>query len=145
VDTDGPSDRRKLTSFIGGLDLTGGRWDTPSHLLFSSLQNEHKGDFRNKSFTDGAEGGGPREPWHDWHCRIDGHAAYDVLTNFEQRWRKATHRHDDELLDINRIPRILSPSNQAPPDGDPTLNVTKDNDPETWHVQVNCPLLHFQL
>jgi hypothetical protein len=51
VDTDGPSDRRKLTSFIGGLDLTGGRWDTPSHLLFSSLQNEHKGDFRNKSFT----------------------------------------------------------------------------------------------
>jgi len=136
VDTDGPSDRRKLTSFIGGLDLTGGRWDTPSHLLFSSLQNEHKGDFRNKSFTDGAEGGGPREPWHDWHCRIDGHAAYDVLTNFEQRWRKATHRHDDELLDINRIPRILSPSNQAPPDGDPTLNVTKDNDPETWHVQV---------
>jgi phospholipase D1/2 len=136
VDTDGPSNMRKLTSFIGGLDLTGGRWDTPSHLLFSSLQNEHKGDFRNKSFTDGAEWGGPREPWHDWHCRIDGHAAYDVLTNFEQRWRKATHRHDDELLDINRIPRILSPSNQAPPDGDPTLNVTKENDPETWHVQV---------
>lgn len=51
VDTEGPSNMRKLTSFIGGLDLTGGRWDTPSHLLFSSLQNEHKGDFRNKSFT----------------------------------------------------------------------------------------------
>ena len=46
----GPYDRRTVTSFIGGLDLTGGRWDTPSHKLFSSLEHEHKGDFRNKSW-----------------------------------------------------------------------------------------------
>lgn len=46
----GPSDRRTLTAFIGGLDLCGGRWDTPSHFLFASLRNEHKNDFRNKSW-----------------------------------------------------------------------------------------------
>lgn len=50
VDT-GPYERRTVTSFIGGLDLTGGRWDTPSHSLFSSLQREHKHDFRNKSWS----------------------------------------------------------------------------------------------
>jgi phospholipase D1/2 len=82
------------------------------------------------------EGGGPREPWHDWHCKIEGHAAYDVLTNFEQRWRKATRRHDDELINIDRQDGILGPLNRAPLDGDPALFVSDDNDPETWHVQV---------
>lgn len=50
VDTGGPYGPRRLTSFIGGLDLTGGRWDTPSHVLFATLQKEHKNDFRNKSW-----------------------------------------------------------------------------------------------
>jgi len=46
----GPIGQRRLSAFIGGLDLTAGRWDTPSHYLFASLHNEHKGDFRNKSW-----------------------------------------------------------------------------------------------
>lgn len=50
VDSPGPQQRRVLTSFLGGLDLTGGRWDTPTHLIFASLQNEHKNDFRQKSW-----------------------------------------------------------------------------------------------
>lgn len=49
VDTGGPYGLRRLTSFIGGLDLTG-RWDTPSHLLFPTLQKEHKNYFQNKSW-----------------------------------------------------------------------------------------------
>ena len=31
---------------------------------------------------------GPRRPWHDMRCRLDGPAEYDVVDNFEQRWRK---------------------------------------------------------
>ncbi|KAH9566019.1 hypothetical protein CY35_04G109300 [Sphagnum magellanicum] len=50
VDSQGPRNMRKLTSFIGGLDLCDGRWDTPLHHVFNSLQNEHKDDFYNKSF-----------------------------------------------------------------------------------------------
>lgn len=81
--------------------------------------------------------GCPREPWHDLHCKIDGPAAYDVLTNFEERWLKASKPHgikklkmayDDALLRIERIPEILGISD-AP--------CVKDDDPEGWHVQVN--------
>lgn len=31
---------------------------------------------------------GPREPWHDLHCRVEGPVARDVVTNFERRWLK---------------------------------------------------------
>ena len=88
---------------------------------------------------------GPRQPWHDLHCRIDGPAAYDVLKNFEQRWRKATkwrdrfrrvsHWKDDALIKLERISWILSPSRNVPNDH-PTLWVSKEEDPENWHVQV---------
>lgn len=88
------------------------------------------------------ENGGPREPWHDLHCKIEGPAVYDVLTNFEQRWRKSTKTHDDELLNINRHDRIMSASNQAPLGGDPALFQSDDNDPETWHVQVEFRTFH---
>lgn len=44
----GPTPRR-LIAFVGGLDLTGGRWDTPNHELFSTLLDEHWGDFRNSN------------------------------------------------------------------------------------------------
>lgn len=133
----GPNEQRRLTSFIGGLDLTGGRWDTPCHYTFASLEKEHKHDFRQKSWAHGhIESGGPREPWHDWHCKIEGHAAYDVLTNFEQRWRKATTRHDEELIDFDKHDGLFSPLNRTPDAGDPALFVSSDQDPETWHVQL---------
>jgi phospholipase D1/2 len=100
------------------------------------LDNEHKNDFRNKSWPYSPDSGGPRQPWHDWHCKIEGHAAYDVLTNFEQRWKKATKTHDEELLDIDRHGSLVAPSNKAPLSGDPALHVSNDYDPETWQVQI---------
>jgi len=104
----------------------------------------------------------PRQPWHDLHCRIEGPAAYDVLMNFEQRWRKASrwfvkgkkNRHDDSLLKIGRISWILSPTSTEShdstslskddrydsitvvPEDNPDLYVSKEDDPNNWHVQV---------
>lgn len=91
---------------------------------------------------------GPRQPWHDLHCKIEGPAAYDVLINFEQRWRKASkwsqlgkrvqriaHWKDDALLKIGRISWFLSPTPSIPND-DPKLWVREENDPENWNVQV---------
>ncbi|XP_074372997.1 phospholipase D delta-like isoform X2 [Apium graveolens] len=91
---------------------------------------------------------GPRQPWHDLHCKIEGPAAYDVLRNFEQRWKKATkwsefgrrfkkisRWHDDALIKIERISWILSPSDLIPNDH-PILRVSQEDDPENWHVQV---------
>ncbi|KAH0971037.1 hypothetical protein GBA52_023193 [Prunus armeniaca] len=88
VDTQAHGNNRKITAFIGGLDLCDGRYDTPEHRLFRDLNTVFKDDFHQPTFPAGTKA--PRQPWHDLHCRIDGPAAYDVLINFEQRWRKAT-------------------------------------------------------
>ncbi|KAA8528785.1 hypothetical protein F0562_036140 [Nyssa sinensis] len=146
VDTQAYGNNRKITAFIGGLDLCDGRYDTPEHRLFRDLNTVFLDDYHNPTLPVGTEG--PRQPWHDLHCKIEGPAAYDVLTNFEQRWKKATkwsefgqrfkritHWHDDALIKLERISWILSPS-QSIPDDDPALWVSNEDDPENWHVQV---------
>nr|XP_043613520.1 phospholipase D delta-like [Erigeron canadensis] len=146
VDTQAPGNNRKISAFIGGLDLCDGRYDTPEHRLFRDLDTVFENDYHNPTFSAGTKG--PRQPWHDLHCKIDGPAAYDVLKNFEQRWKKASkwsefgrrfkkisHWHDDSLIKIERISWILSPSPTLPND-DPALWVRKEEDPENWHVQV---------
>lgn len=100
------------------------------------------------------------------HCRIEGPTAYDVLINFEQRWRRATkwterlhfktvsRWHDDALIKIGRISWILSPEMPASKDSDDgvlsrskdrdSVTIVPDDDPklwvhtdeESWHVQV---------
>ncbi|KAL5577427.1 hypothetical protein UlMin_019126 [Ulmus minor] len=136
VDADAGGNRRKIIAFVGGLDLCDGRYDTPHHPLFRTLQTVHKDDYHNPTYT-GNVVGCPREPWHDLHSRIDGPAAYDVLTNFQERWLKASKPHgvsklkkklnDDSLLRIERIPDIISIADAS---------CTSDNDPEAWHVQI---------
>ncbi|XP_071682359.1 phospholipase D delta isoform X2 [Lolium perenne] len=84
---------------------------------------------------------GPRQPWHDLHCKIEGPAAYDILTNFEQRWRKsakwkvsvrrAVSWHHDTLVKINRMSWIVSPSAD-----ELNAHVCDEKDPENWHVQI---------
>ncbi|KAI7748607.1 hypothetical protein M8C21_012407, partial [Ambrosia artemisiifolia] len=68
----------------GGLDLCNGRYDIPQHPIFSTLDTLHAQDYHNPTFT-GSVSGCPREPWHDLHSKIDGPAAYDIMTNFEER------------------------------------------------------------
>lgn len=144
------SGTRRITAFLGGLDLTVGRYDTPRHRLFEGLDTPaFHGDFNNPTF--GADARGPRQPWHDMHCRLDGPAAYDVLKNFEQRWRKATKLRevfsraasqwkDDALLKLERIPWILSPVFRRTGDDDDGdyrgLHVLPEDDPKCWHAQV---------
>nr|DAD31926.1 TPA_asm: hypothetical protein HUJ06_010777 [Nelumbo nucifera] len=140
VDSDAGNNKRKIIAFIGGLDLTEGRYDTPSHPLFGTQQTVHSGDFLNPNFKDFIDGC-PRQPWHDLHCKIEGPAAYDILDNFEARWRKESrpfgiekcitverlkhHRHD-ALLDIQTLSDILDAS-----------NCVSEDDPESsWNVQV---------
>ncbi|KAH6830791.1 phospholipase D beta 1 [Perilla frutescens var. hirtella] len=135
VDADAGNNRRRIIAFLGGLDLCDGRYDTPHHHLFRTLQTSHSDDYHNPTYA-GTTTGCPREPWHDLHCKIDGPAAYDVLCNFEERWLKASKPHgikklkmsyDDALLRIERMPEILGLA-EAP--------CVSDNDPESWHVQV---------
>eukprot|EP00092_Neocalanus_flemingeri_P027266 GFUD01029568.1.p1 GENE.GFUD01029568.1~~GFUD01029568.1.p1 ORF type:complete len:832 (-),score=202.16 GFUD01029568.1:287-2782(-) len=90
VDTDDPyqpDGRRKLVAYVGGLDLTGGRYDNPEHSLFATLKTDHLDDFRNSNAKGTSPSVGPREPWHDIHSRVEGPIAKDVLENFIERWK----------------------------------------------------------
>ena len=80
------NNQRRLVAFLGGLDLTDGRWDTQQHSLFSTITTYHKYDYYQKCFA-ADKSHGPREPWHDIHAKIEGPAAHDVLKNFEERWQ----------------------------------------------------------
>lgn len=75
------------------------------------------------------------------HSKIDGPAAYDVLTNFEERWLRAAKPrgikkfkslYDDALLKIERIPDILRVSDAPSVD---------DYNPAAWHAQVFSQLV----
>lgn len=89
--------RRRLVAFVGGLDLTDGRWDNQQHSLFSTLKSFHMTDFYQKCFALD-KNTGPREPWHDVHAKVEGPAAYDVLRNFEERWRMQAKKKGDMLV-----------------------------------------------
>ncbi|GAA0153939.1 phospholipase [Lithospermum erythrorhizon] len=155
VDTQAYGNNRKVTAFLGGLDLCDGRYDTPEHRIIRDLDTIFKDDIHQPNIPVGTKA--PRQPWHDLHCKIDGPAAYDVLMNFAQRWRKATKWrefsllkkkiskwHDDAMIKIERISWILSPVTKLSEDGtymvvpkdDPNLYVSKENDLENWHVQI---------
>nr|GMD03781.1 phospholipase D delta-like [Ipomoea batatas] len=50
VDTQAQGNNRKITAFIGGLDLCDGRYDTPQHRLFSDRHTVFQGDYHNPTF-----------------------------------------------------------------------------------------------
>ena len=50
VDADAGHFRRKIIAFVGGLDLCRGRYDTPEHAIFRTLQTVHKDDYHNPNF-----------------------------------------------------------------------------------------------
>ncbi|GAB2268145.1 Phospholipase D [Dionaea muscipula] len=120
----GGSQNRRIVSFVGGIDLCDGRYDTQFHSLFRTLDTAHHDDFHQPNFPGAAiTKGGPREPWHDIHSRLEGPIAWDVLFNFEQRWRKQGGK--DILLPLRELDDVIAPS-----------PVTFREDPETWHVQL---------
>ncbi|KAK4374015.1 hypothetical protein RND71_004692 [Anisodus tanguticus] len=121
----GLSQKRMIVSFLGGIDLCDGRYDTREHSLFRTLDTVHKQDFHQPNFPGSSIAkGGPREPWHDIHCRLEGPVAWDVLYNFEQRWRKQIGSRF--IYSINELDKfIIRPT-----------EVTTSRDRETWNVQI---------
>ncbi|KAL1222004.1 Phospholipase D alpha 2 [Cardamine amara subsp. amara] len=121
----GGSRSRRIVSFVGGLDLCDGRYDTPFHSLFRTLDTAHHDDFHQPNFTGAAiTKGGPREPWHDIHCRLEGPIAWDVLYNFEQRWSRQGGK--DILVKIRELGDIIIPPSP----------VLFSEDRDAWNVQL---------
>ena len=98
----GNSEDRQIVAFVGGLDLTAGRYDTPDHPLFKTLDAQHKSDFYNNIVSTNSQSG-PRQPWHDIHGKIIGPSAQDVMQNFIDRWVIQGQRHDGANLNMNGI------------------------------------------
>jgi len=123
-----PDGRRKLVAYVGGLDLTGGRYDNPEHLLFATLKTDHLGDFRNSNAKSTPSGVGPREPWHDIHSKVEGPIAKDVLMNVVERWRVQGKQEQDywEPLNDHRLLQSVNPDAVA---------ILQDPGKE-WNVQL---------
>jgi phospholipase D1/2 len=88
----------EIVAYVGGIDLTYGRFDDNGYPLFRTLQTIHRDDFHN-ACSDVSSRNGPRQPWHDIHARIQGNGILDLLQNFEERW-KGQGGNDSELVSI---------------------------------------------
>eukprot|EP01006_Ploeotia_vitrea_P047590 TRINITY_DN67142_c7_g11_i1.p1 TRINITY_DN67142_c7_g11~~TRINITY_DN67142_c7_g11_i1.p1 ORF type:complete len:1491 (-),score=162.72 TRINITY_DN67142_c7_g11_i1:94-4032(-) len=112
---------RRVVAFVGGLDITNGRYDTPSHPLYSTLNTAHKDDYYQGDIPNPQQTLGPREPWHDIHSFVEGPIAHDIKTNFEERWHRQAKR--PNLLE--GLPgKLLSPDQDRVPSDD------------SWNVQM---------
>ncbi|KAG5229098.1 phospholipase [Salix suchowensis] len=117
--------RLRIVSYVGGIDLCDGRYDTPFHSLFRTLDTAHHDDFHQPNFTGASiQKGGPREPWHDIHSRLEGPIAWDVLFNFEQRWKKQGGK--DLLVQLRELEDVIIPPSP----------VMHPDDHESWNVQL---------
>jgi phospholipase D1/2 len=65
-------------AFVGGIDLTKGRWDTPAHEPVNRLRRNPDGK--------------PYPPFHDVQMMIEGQAATAIGELARERWRRATGR-----------------------------------------------------
>lgn len=50
IDSQAYGNNRKITAFVGGLDLCDGRYDTPEHRLFRDLDTVFKEDYHQPTF-----------------------------------------------------------------------------------------------
>jgi len=120
--------RKRIVCFVGGLDITTGRYDTPEHPIFRTLQtDEHREDFYSNCIAGINPETGPRQPWHDIHGYLEGAVARDVMQNFEERWYKQAAEDINKLFDLNADPSIIWLGDEA--------IVSEEEDPETWHCQ----------
>lgn len=99
--SDPDTGRHRVEAWVGGLDLTDGRYDNQHHPLFRTLQSMHAPPDYYQHCIAASEKSGPREPWHDIHSHITGAAAWDVLENFESRWIRQAPRSMRSKLHMN--------------------------------------------
>jgi hypothetical protein len=52
VDTQAWGNKRKVTAFVGGLDLCDGRYGTPQHRIFKDLDNVFENEYQSPTFSE---------------------------------------------------------------------------------------------
>eukprot|EP00123_Amoebidium_parasiticum_P007400 comp18098_c0_seq1/m.18733 comp18098_c0_seq1/g.18733 ORF comp18098_c0_seq1/g.18733 comp18098_c0_seq1/m.18733 type:complete len:758 (-) comp18098_c0_seq1:28-2301(-) len=138
--------RRRVIGFMGGIDLCDGRYDTPQHPLFRSLQDAHSNDFHQANIAEGVDvTSGPREPWHDIHCKVEGMVARDLMQNFHERWSRQNSSYADALFDVDRS-GFIRPEEERWGDGSDSWNVQllRSIDSEVANFQHNEGLVELR-
>ena len=91
TDGDEGTAERELRGFVGGVDLTEGRWDNRRHPLFRTLASDHKGDTYSCCFGKIRGSVGPREPWVSGALGVAKSApARSISALFRRRHRSTT-------------------------------------------------------
>eukprot|EP00170_Pyropia_yezoensis_P004259 contig_17468_g4270 len=98
-----PPSTPHLTAFLGGLDLTTGRWDSPQHSLFRTKTTYHAADFHQACLLGASPAYSPREPWHDIHASVSGAPAVDVMANFCARWATQVPKQPGAVLPMSQF------------------------------------------
>lgn len=84
-------------AFVGGIDLTAERWDTPTHDPTDPRRCEHDGT--------------PYEPVHDLQMAVDGEAGRAVSVLVHRRWRDVTqHRIGPVAVHCDAWPPEVQPA-----------------------------------
>ncbi|TYZ59107.1 hypothetical protein PybrP1_007498 [[Pythium] brassicae (nom. inval.)] len=83
-------------AYVGGVDITGDRWDTIKH---------DQAELRKKAKIRGEYDG-----WLDAHVRIEGSAAKDVAATFVARWNSKTKPGTDNIDDFKNPPYSTLPA-----------------------------------
>jgi phospholipase D1/2 len=91
-----------LVAFLGGLDISFGRFDTPSHELFATLNNIHSDDYYNSVTKHKRKIGAPREPWHDCHAQVRGDIVWYMLSHFRGHFFKSSKSQKPRTAQINK-------------------------------------------
>eukprot|EP00026_Physarum_polycephalum_P002004 Phypoly_transcript_02008.p1 GENE.Phypoly_transcript_02008~~Phypoly_transcript_02008.p1 ORF type:complete len:931 (+),score=141.26 Phypoly_transcript_02008:32-2824(+) len=85
-------------AYIGGLDLTYSRWDTPEHKIVERESMIPDKDYYHSGFTVKTDRRvHPRMGWHDVQVSVDGLIATDLRTSFCQRWNSAKENANHKL------------------------------------------------
>lgn len=106
--------KSRVQAFVGGIDLTDGRYDSAEHSLFRTLDTFHKApDYWQACAPDVGADSGPREGWHDIHSFCTGTAAWDVMANFEGRWKRQAPSEVKEALHKRPAESFVIPSEES--------------------------------
>jgi phosphatidylserine/phosphatidylglycerophosphate/cardiolipin synthase-like enzyme len=162
MDCEGPGGKRGVRAFLGGLDLSKGRFDYHRHPVGPGpnpgMQPEDEpnppGDGTTWAYAQKWSGVDewynaethddrrlPRQPWHDVHAKLDGPSAWDYLREFVGRWLAAT---DGAAADNPIWKTYLSlldrekflPMETGLPGGKWSVQVCRSLERDHWSVKV---------
>eukprot|EP01063_Lacrimia_lanifica_P039139 TRINITY_DN8522_c0_g2_i1.p1 TRINITY_DN8522_c0_g2~~TRINITY_DN8522_c0_g2_i1.p1 ORF type:complete len:826 (+),score=355.88 TRINITY_DN8522_c0_g2_i1:43-2520(+) len=129
-----PRAPRRLIAFLGGIDLTKGRFETPRKHLYGKNDSWYlSGNDYYQNCVVGAEWNrDARQPWQDIHAKIEGPMARDLITNFTERWEKQTTSQGSrdalypfaQKIEQGRVLRVEDDV------------ISDPAHPEAWHAQL---------